>query len=265
MTHESRDRSPGAPSLGRSVFVVGTGRSGTNWLARLLEDHPDVTATIEDRWIFPLVTRMALDVRKRALGVPILVAAYRRRERKIAPRLYVDKSHPNLWLAELLASRMPEAYFLGIERNPYAVVASMLQHAGVLHWFHRWRRWPVPNSFLGITMDIAPKYDSLPLEQKCALRWTSHQAEMLRLVHQLPTRIFVVRYEQLIDDLQSELGAVWGALGLRPAVHEERVRVESRDKWRTQLTPQQIADVNDIVGFEPDEWQNAPRITPRRA
>lgn len=128
-----RGRSPSS----RKVFILGTGRSGTHWLGYILESHPDCVATIETRGIFRRVTRMALDPTLRPRLLPGLLRRYRLRHALAVPSHYVDKSHPNLWLAEALADAFDDALFVGIVRNPYATVASMLRHEGVLEWHRR--------------------------------------------------------------------------------------------------------------------------------
>lgn len=120
--------------------------------------------------------------------------AWRRQIRKSRRRLYVDKSHPNLGLAERLEEAFPSALFIAIERDPYATVASMLRHASVLKWQRRWREFPVPNRFLGIT---GGDYHSVPLAAQCAMRWLAYH----RRIEELRVRnLLVVCYEAFDDD-----------------------------------------------------------------
>jgi hypothetical protein len=68
---------------------------------------------------------------------------------------YLDKSHPNIWIADKIKEEFPEAKFVGIERNPFATVSSMLKHRGVMKWHRDWKSFPVPNRFLGIDGNIS--------------------------------------------------------------------------------------------------------------
>jgi hypothetical protein len=140
---------------GRAAFVIGTGRSGTHWLGQSLGDHPEVRATVEAEPMFWISTQLALDRARDTELFPRLVRAYRKQLLRSVPRLYVDKTHPNIWHAEDLKRALPEALFVGIERNPYATVASMVLHPDVSAWHRRWREFPVPNRFLGITPERA--------------------------------------------------------------------------------------------------------------
>ena len=87
-------------SATRPVFVIGTGRSGTHWLGYSLKDHPEIRATIEVQPMFRWSIRMAIDpaLEKQLFGR--LVLAYKWQLFKSAPRLYLDKTHPNIWIAE---------------------------------------------------------------------------------------------------------------------------------------------------------------------
>ena len=46
----------------------------------------------------------------------------------------------------------------------------MLLHEGVMKWIYNWKKYPVPNEFLGITSQNKNIYESLPIESKCTLR-----------------------------------------------------------------------------------------------
>ena len=121
----------------RPVFVIGTGRSGTHWLGYSLGNHPEVRATVEMKPMFGLSTRMALDASLESQLFGKLKRAYQWQLLRSAPRLYLDKSHPNIWIAEKLKDAFPKSQFVAIERNPYATVASMMKHKGVSAWHKR--------------------------------------------------------------------------------------------------------------------------------
>jgi hypothetical protein len=247
-----RLRAPKPVQPGRKkLFVVGSGRSGTHFLGYILEPHPQVYATIEDPDIFDDVTAMALDPAREPELYPKLEDFYRREHGRHGDRHYLDKSHPNLWIAERLADSFPEAVFLGIQREPYGTVASMLKHAGVLVWHERWREFPVPNRFLGIGEREAETYDELPLAAKCALRWRAHEARMRELQQRLGDRIWVGSYEELLTDTRSQIDDLERFLGLEQPIPDPELRRESLDKWRTQLSEQDIEAVASVVGAAP--------------
>ena len=232
------------------VFILGTGRSGTHWIGNILAAHEDIRVTFERPSIFRMVTAMALNPDLKPGRVSGVVRRYRVEHARVAPRHYVDKSHPNLWLATELAEAFPNALFVGIERNPYATVASMLRHSGVLRWCEIWEEFPIPNRFLGITESNRADYEQLSLAGRCALRWLSHADRMRELRSELGERLEVFGYEDLIENTRDQLHRLQAFLKLRTPIPQPSPKRESLDKWRTNLTSQQRADIERIVGFK---------------
>ena len=231
----------------RPVFVIGTGRSGTHWLANTLRTHHEIRATIEVKPMFRWATQMALDATTEKQLLPKLIFAYRWQLFLSSPRLYLDKTHPNIWLAEHLHAAFPEALFLGIERDPFATVASMLRHRGVAGWHQRWRDFPVPNRFLGITSELAEYYDELSLAQQCAHRWLAHHRRLRELRGVLGACVQVIQYEDLANTKTATTERLRVFLGLQSPISQPEVASESLHKWRKQLTAKQIEEIGGVV------------------
>lgn len=237
----------------RPIFVVGTGRSGTHWLGHALESHPEIHATIEVDPMFKLVKKMALDAGKEPALFWRLAWNYRLQIMRAWPRLYLDKSHPNVWLAERLLASFPQARFLGIEREPYATVASMIRHKGVAAWHARWKEFPVPNRFLGIRAEEAAEYASYPLARQCAMRWLAHHRRLVDLQGKLGERLLVIAYEEFAHHTDDVLQRLERFLGLQQSLPRPEVKRESLDKWRSVLSADDIEQIRQVVGFAPDE------------
>jgi hypothetical protein len=236
----------------RPVFVIGTGRSGTHWLGYSLVNHPEVYATIEKSPMFNLSTKMALNPGLEDALFGKLASAYEIELKNASGRIYLDKSHPNIWLAERLQKFFPGSLFLGIERNPYATVASMIKHKGVASWHSRWKNFPVPNRFLGISPEIAETYDTLPLSSQCALRWLAHHNRMKHLANTLTNNLFLIYYEEFMKDTENTINKLKHFLHLEKSIKYPNIRSESLNKWKTQLSHEQINQIQDIVGFPPE-------------
>jgi hypothetical protein len=116
------------------IFVLGTGRSGTHWVAWILQPHPKLATLVEKPPIFNWVTEMAIDPTAEGRLFARLVERYRLEAANMRPKRLLDKSHPNIWLAEALAKSLPDAQFVGILRDVFGTVASSLRHAGVRYW-----------------------------------------------------------------------------------------------------------------------------------
>lgn len=251
-TGERESMVPFSSTLGRVIFVVGSGRSGTHWLGHILASHPDLHVTIEDPRFFTSATAMAMNPQLQSELLPELVRGYRAEAANVAPKRLADKSHPNIWHAEQLLAALPEALFVGIQRDPWGTSASMLQHTGVLGWHRRWREFPVPNRFLGITEDVAYSYDELSEATRCALRWKSHHDQMRLLQDTLGEHLLVVDYKQLILEPAPVLEQLVAHLSLSAAFPTPETKSDSLDRWRNELADDQIDEIASIVGFRPD-------------
>ena len=226
------------------VFVVGTGRSGTHWLGHILQSHPSISISIEQQPMFDWSRAMALDPAQVSALLPRLVRRYQFAQAASWPKRYADKSHPNLWVVTELAAQLPDARFIGVSRGVYAVVASMLRHRGVQRSIERWRDYPVPNRFLGITESNREAYASMSLVERCTLRWIAHQQELKRLGREMRGAFLLLEYESLQRDTLNQLTRLQTFLDLEQRFGDVSVKSDSLDKWREQLTPQQIQAID---------------------
>jgi hypothetical protein len=236
----------------RPVFIIGSGRSGTHWLANTLATHPEVCSTIEIQPMFGLSQQMALNPFLRDTLFDQLASIYRQQLYGCHKSVYLDKSHPNIWIAEQLINEFSDALFLGIQRNPYATVASMLRHKGVLSWHQRWCEFPIPNAFLGITMDLADQYEEIPIAAKCALRWLAHSKRMNELRGSLGTQLLVTSYETFQKDTSNTIQGLQKFLGLSSPLAIPHIRQESLLNWQSQLSGEEQRQIQDIVGTSTD-------------
>lgn len=236
------------PPKSRKIFVLGTGRSGTHWVGCIMKAHPDIYVSMERPPIFPWVTQVAVDPRQRRALLPKVLRQYKIEHTLVAPQHFADKSHPNIWLAGDLAKAFPDSLFVGVRRSVYGTVASMLKHSGVMQWIHEWKRYPIPNRFLGIDEAEAATYESRSLAARCAMRWVSHSRQLDDLKPVLGAKYLILDYETLQQDTDAQLAALSSFLGLKVPLPLPPVKRESLDRWQTELTRDQIADIRAVVG-----------------
>jgi hypothetical protein len=237
------------------VFVVGTGRSGTHWVGYILDSHPDILVTVERPPMFQWVKQMALDPSLVPALLPRLVGRYNAYRSLAAPRVYADKSHPNIWLADELMAAFPGARFLGVLRSVRATVASMLMHRGVLRTIEQWERYPLPNRFLGIDEGVADRYRDMSLVERCALRWVAHANRLDELAGRLPAGNFLrLNYDAMATDPTLELQKLQEFLALDKPFPPVDVKRDALEKWRSQLSVDDLLAIDAVV----DRYRNTP-------
>ena len=241
------------------VFVVGSGRSGTHWLGYILESYPDNHVTVEEKPVYPWVEKMAQYPEREAELFPKLAKRYRAEHRAVLPKHYVDKSHPNLWLAEKLTAEFPEARFVAIYRRLEGTVASMLKHAGVRNWVEIWDQNPRPTRFLGVTEAFMPTYKQMSIPARCAVRVVAHYAEINRLQNVLGRKFHVVRYDDIHSAPLVEIDRISAFLGLQRPANAPMPQAESLSKWQNQLSPSDLADIKAVA-----EMFKAPELLEAR-
>lgn len=233
------------------IFILGCDRSGTHLLAKTLETSPEIAAHATtspngDRWYepeetFQLSIAMARNPGRVYALYKRLVDEYVRRWPR-AERYWVVKDHPNTWIAEKLAHEFPHARFISIERDPRAVVASMLRHYGVMLDLAWSLAYPVPCPFMGIA---AESWHQLSTEEKLAYKWRAHYDELARLKGKLGDRLYQLTFEELVKDAEStcvQLGA-WLDIGIpTPRTYASRL-----DAWKRQLSQEQVDLIQDIA------------------
>jgi len=241
----------GRPGSSRKVFVVGTGRSGTTWLGRTLDSHPECSATIESPLIFGLVVRQATGQSKGPWEMAALLMQYRLAHARVAPLNYVDKSHPNVWLVEDLNRAFPGSAFIGIQRDPFGTVASMLEHRGVRRWVEDWERYPIPNRFLGVYASNESWYRQLSIAGRCAQRWLVHADRLEALKSGFPQSFLVIQYRDFSLHPTEATQRLQDFLGLSASFTAPDVRADSRERWRDVLSQQDLVDIESVTGASP--------------
>ena len=234
------------PNTKKKIFVVGTGRSGTHLLARTLGSSPEIDAHIESSRFFHLMTNAAINKNMIVNSELIkLIKDYDIFLNKSHKNIVLDKTHPNLWLVEELNSVIKNCFFIGIKRNVYATVNSMLNHKGVLKWYEK-LDLDKPNHFLGITKENKDYFANLPLESKCALRWKSHHDELMKLNEQY-NNLIVIDYEDFYLDIHSVLKSVNNLIGEQLDFKTEKLNKDGDRKWEKHLSESQVNNIQKII------------------
>jgi hypothetical protein len=280
----------------RTVLLAGSGRSGTTWLAEVLERagrfrylfepfHPDrlpATRGFRPRqYLAPGTPDAGM-----ARAVEGVVAGRVRNRwvdqyngRLIARRRLVKDVWSNLMLG-YLADRHPELPIVLVLRHPVAVVRSQLALA-------RWEWYVEPGHLLGqerLMADHLEPFRSLlegarPGPEQHAATWCAENLVPLRQLG--PGRAHVLFYEHLVARPEQELGRLATFLGLpapaaagtsagRPSrlARSDSAVVTGGDAvggWTAHVPPDELASVLRMVeGFGLDHLYTAEPV-PRPA
>lgn len=244
------------------VFVIGTGRSGTHFLTRCLigsDQLSDLTGGKENPLVFRTITAAALDRTHREILLGKARHIYDGLASVARPAWLVDQSHPNIWFAEHWSAVYPLAHFVGIVRNPYSVVASMMKHRDVSAWALQWKQFPIPNPFLGITAGNAVLYGEMSLAQRSALRWISHYRRLCELKKILGDKLSIVVYEDLCRDPRATLAAVAQRLEIGGEFRLPRIDQAAVSRG-SDMSPEDIRDIRRLLaGAKVEEqWLQPP-------
>ena len=229
------------------IFVIGSGRSGTHLLGRTFENNLEVDALIEDKEFFYPITQLAVGLNKNNSDFQKILKKYDRRFHKSKKEVILEKTHPNIWFVEEILEFFPSAKFIGIKRNVFATVSSMLKHKGVLKWYKELPQ-DCLNQFLGIDETNINEFESLPLESKCALRWQSHKIRLEYLADKYPDNVCVIDYEDFYDSYSDLMNDLRIFLNLDFALNSEPLNQSGKDKWKDNLSEEQVYNIKTAIG-----------------
>lgn len=204
-------------------FACGAPKSGTTWLQRVLDAHPEVSCSGEGHFIERFSTPLAEVVREynRHLGVvetqvyegrpsyaPVDQTAFdavvrsfilaRLTARPLAPevRWVGDKTPGNVIYLTQLNRLFPGARFVNIVRDPRDMVVSRLEHAV---------RAGLPRT------DHDGQHQII---RRAAQEWVTAVRAAQTFADANPGRLHSLRYEDMIADPEGEAGRLFAFLGV---------------------------------------------------
>jgi hypothetical protein len=200
----------------QATFVLSTGRVGTDTLAHLLSNVPELVAVHEPKpRLFPESQRAYLEAPlddRRARELLVLAGVGRAHlwaQCLLRGKRYVETSNRMTYLADILARHMPGARFIFLHRHPAEVVRSAMRRGYYDH--HRWDRDRiVPRG----DDPAAPLWDAWsPFERSCWY-WHAVNALGLQFVERHADRCFTLRSADLFAREPAALAALGGFLGV---------------------------------------------------
>lgn len=206
------------------VFVVGAPKSGTTWLQRLLDAHPEIVCSGEGHFLTRIGRRLAQVIKtyNSELGIetaqvyqgdpyyrPVaqreLDALLRAAcltlmgQRYAGERVIGDKTPRYAEHLPTLHRVFPEATIVNIVRDPRDVAVSRLHHAA---------RAGYPDA-------LSPGTDRrATLLENAGSAWASNVERADAFARKHPERVLTLQYEALLERTESEIGRVFDRLGV---------------------------------------------------
>jgi Sulfotransferase family len=233
------------------VFIVGSPRSGTTWLYRLLVSHAAVAGAEESQFFAtfgPAIKQFSFDLTRsyspnqRVIGLPcflshekfrgVLLGVWRETISSLASEtteVYLEKTPGHALFLKQIRWLLPRARFIHVVRDPRAVVASMLA-ASREDWGKGW----------------APR-DA----HKAAEIWKKHVSAVLAQADLLGEDLLEVRYEDLVRDTAGSLGRVFEFLGRETSADELSDLIERQGLARQRSSGGAVERRGEFEGAGP--------------
>ncbi len=198
------------------VFVLSTGRVGSQTLTALLALSPAVVAEHEP---FPRLVKTSFDAYLEggdlAASERWRTAVYAARDDLVCEasrrgKIYVETNNRLTYLAPVLAACFPASKFIHLHRHPYEVVRSAMRRG--YYQSHNWdfaRVRPRPGE------ELAARWDELPRLEKCGWFWARINEEARAFMRTLPPeRALDLRADLLFAGDEPTLRRIFSFVGV---------------------------------------------------
>jgi hypothetical protein len=269
------------------IILVGAARSGTKMLRELIKLHPRVTGELyeEERvWCYGHKDRMYKRIEASELTESIRMRIrnhFRKKAHKYKGRHVIDKNTHNSLRVDFVKAIFPESPIIHIIRDGRAAAASFrIRWQQPLDWKYilRERAFPIKEvpyflsrqirynwhryfsgekraKLFGVEFDgIDKMLETHSLLEVCGRQWLECVNAILTSSERLsPDEYIEVRYEDIIRDPEHELRRLFDFLEIEHLdevykLAKRYVRSAGSDKWKRQITSQEIELLNAQIG-----------------
>ena len=234
----------------RLVFVVGSPRSGTTFLGRSIGSLPgfvDLGEVAPHKASVPELVALSTEVAARRIHRTLAVA---RRLGLVGGLRGVEQTPETVFVAEAAALAFPSARFVHIVRDGRDVACSLLDRG----WLSQGRGG---GDDAGLPYGAEPRFWVEPARveefrttsdaRRAAWAWRAY-VQAARSLHE---RAHEIRYERMVADpdaVAAELAVFLDAPASELARALRGAHDESVGRFRRDLTPEQLADVESEAG-----------------
>jgi len=234
----------------RLVFVVGSPRSGTTFLGRSIGSLPgfvDLGEVAPHKASVPELVALSTEVAARRIHRTLAVA---RRLGLVGGLRGVEQTPETVFVAEAAALAFPSARFVHIVRDGRDVACSLLDRGWLsqgrgggddagLPYGAEPRFWVEPNR--------VEEFRTTSDARRAAWAWRAY----VQAARSLDERAHEIRYERMVADpdaVAAELAVFLDAPASELARALRGAHDESVGRFRRDLTPEQLADVESEAG-----------------
>ena len=238
--------------MAQLVLVIGSGRTGTNLMGKVLDSHPLITTTFEVQPHFARSQIAAIIKQGRARSIPTVLQGMKEQEKEILTPIHASKLHHVLWYTDKIIGAFPSVKFVALYRNPFATISSMMKHPTVPKMYERYRdRVKAPPAFFGVTQENAKDYSDYPLEVQLSLRWQAHMQKIRSVKDRLGERVHTLHYEDLIQHPEKVQKVLTEFLQLDSPIDYSKFQTRSLIRWQDNLTYRQVLNIHKTLPYVP--------------
>lgn len=258
----------------RPLFIVGTMRSGTTLLAKLLDLSPDICYCpfeLKDVWSTVGGISMASaktgericpalgadDVRPgQALHLAEAFAKRMRGREKRVGSIFLNKNPHLSNKLPFVSALFPDARFIWIRRHLLQVVASMKrlfidvrQRQDVQHYWPESGRLPYARCWEVFRDGVADRTFPGGNVQYLAEYWLEANSAIMRHVKEIPTKFHFVQQENIVHDPSVEITRCEAFLELPLRLPDKTPELDPRrnEEWRSLLTDEEVDSLRCFV------------------
>jgi Sulfotransferase family len=241
----------------RPVFVLGAPRSGTTFVAGSIGRVPGLVDLGELQPWKAAIPRLASLPEEGAAAELRRMLESIRRYGLVRHLRAIEQTPETAFVLPAVLRAYPQAAIVHMVRDPRDVAASLIQtgwlragrhghdDAGAPYG-HRARFWVEPGR--------AAEFDDADEARRAGWAWRRY----VTAARAAPSATIEVRYEELAQDPEGLSEPLAGHLGADPVILARalsRVHAESVGRWRRNLTPEQVAEVESEAAELMDELE----------
>lgn len=243
----------------RPVFVVGAPRSGTTFVAGSIGRVPGLVDLGELKpWKAAIPQLASLPEDDAARELRGLLEGIRRHG-LVRHLRAIEQSPETAFILGAVLRAYPQASIVHMVRDPRDVAASLVQKGWLragrdgrddvgAPYGHHARFWVEP--------ERATEFDQADEARRAGWAWRSY----VTAARAAPSATIEIRYEQLAEDPQAASELLAAHVGADPVILARalsRMHAESVGRWRRNLTPEQVAEIESETAELMEELEYA--------